>query len=57
MLINLIFLDFKKKSYMHMTVDQLIEKKKKGASLLYSLTCLHFLCKDFIILWKILKSI
>ena len=42
---------------MHMTVDQLIEKKKKGASLLYSLTCLHFLCKDFIILWKILKSI
>lgn len=41
---------------MHMTVDQLIEKKK-GASLLYSLTCLHFLCKDFIILWKILMSI
>lgn len=42
-----------------MTVDQLIEKKKKkkGASLLYSLTCLHFLCKDFIILWKILMSI
>ena len=29
MLINLIFLDLKKKSYMHMTVDQLIEKKKK----------------------------
>lgn len=42
-----------------MTVDQLIEKKKKkkGASLLYSLTCLQFLCKDFIILWKILMSI
>jgi len=53
MLINLIFLGLKK-SYMHMTVDQLIEKR---ASLLYSLSCLHFLCKDFIILWKILMSI
>ena len=55
MLINLIFLGLKKILYAH-DMDQLIEKKK-GASLVYSLTCLHFLCKDFIILWKILMSI
>lgn len=60
MLINLIFLSLKKNlSYMHMTVDQLIEKKKKkvSCSLLSSLSCLHFLWKGFIILWKILMSI
>lgn len=43
---------------MHMTVDQLIGKKKKvSCSLLSSPSCLHFLWKGFIILWKILMSI
>lgn len=44
-----------------MTVDQLIgkgkEKKEVGCSLLSSPSCLHFLWKAFIILWKILMSI
>lgn len=62
MLINLIFLSLKKNlSYMHMTVDQLIGKGKKkkevSCSLLSSPSCLHFLWKGFIILWKILMSI
>lgn len=55
MLINLIFLGLKKILYAHDSGS--INWKKKGASLLYSLTCLHFLCKDFIVLWKILMSI
>lgn len=44
---------------MHMTVDQLIggEKKEASCSLLSSPSCLHFLWKGFIILWKILMSI
>lgn len=60
MLINLIFLSLKKNlSYMHMTVDQIIEKREEvvSCSLLSPPTCLHFLWKGFIILWKILMSI
>lgn len=53
MLINLIFLGLKKKSYMSVSVDQLIEKEL----VYFTLSRLHCLCKDFIILWRILMSI